>query len=131
LAGLDTPSDRSMILLQIIIQIGTGSTAAATTQLPLLLQFRHHLRIGGVAVNDGHARAGMSGILQGSLEKAPGAGASRVAESQKSMVAPMESITRVRCWVAPRRERNSQRHGELIAIIDSAAQPCDRSRAER
>jgi hypothetical protein len=95
LAGLDTPSDRSMILLQIIIQIGTGSTAAATTQLPLLLQFRHHLRIGGVAVNDGHARAGMSGILQGSLEKAPAAGASRVAESQKSMVAPMESITRV------------------------------------
>ena len=95
MAGQDTPSDRSMILLQIIIQTGTGSTAAATTQLPLLLQFRHHLRIGGVAVNDGHARAGMSGILQGSLEKAPGAAASRVAESQKSMVAPMESITRV------------------------------------
>ena len=85
-----------MILLQIIIQIGTGSTAAATTQLPLLLQFRHHLWIGGGAINVDHARAGMSGILQSSLEKAPVTAASRVAESQKSIVAPMESITRER-----------------------------------
>jgi hypothetical protein len=38
----------------------------------------------------------MSGILQSSLEKAPGAAASRVAESQKSIVAPMGSITRER-----------------------------------
>jgi len=61
-----------MILLQVVVQVGTGSTAAPATQLPLLLQFRDHLRVAGVAVDVDHARAGMTGSLQGPLEKALG-----------------------------------------------------------
>ena len=83
-AGLYAPFDRSRVLLQVIVQVGTGSTAAATTQLPLPLPFRHHLRIGGVAVYVDHPRAGMSGHLQSSLEEV--FGGSRIPRRRKPKV---------------------------------------------
>src|SRR5262245_53198508 len=72
LARIDSPFDRSMVLLQVVVQVGTGSTAAAPSQFPLPLQFRHDLRIARVAVHINHARAGMTRSLQSSLEKTPG-----------------------------------------------------------
>jgi hypothetical protein len=40
-----------MILLHDVVQIRTGTTATPTSEFTLLLQFRHDLGIGGVAVN--------------------------------------------------------------------------------
>ena len=74
LARIHSPFDCSMVLLHQVVQVWTGSTAAAATQFPLPLQFRKHLRIRGVAVYVDHARAGMTRSLQGSLEKALGGG---------------------------------------------------------
>src|SRR5262249_37435624 len=62
--------DRSMILLQIVIQIRTGPTAAAATQMSLLLQLCNHLRIRGVAVHIDHARPATPRNLYSALEKA-------------------------------------------------------------
>jgi hypothetical protein len=50
LAGIYPPFDRSMILFHNIIQVRTGSTATPAPQLSLLLQFRDHLWIRGVAI---------------------------------------------------------------------------------
>ena len=49
LVGVDPSFDRSMILFHNVVQVRTGATATTTAAFALLLQFRHHLRIGGVA----------------------------------------------------------------------------------
>jgi hypothetical protein len=51
LARIPAPFDRPMILLQIVVQVRTRSTAAAAIQISLLLQFCNHLRVGAEAVH--------------------------------------------------------------------------------
>ena len=55
LAGVDPSFDRSMILFHQIVQVRTRTTPTPTTQFALLLQFRHHLGIGPVAVDESGA----------------------------------------------------------------------------
>src|ERR1044071_3313610 len=50
LARIHAPLDRSMVLLQVVIQIRTSPTAAPST-LPILLQLCNHFRVRGVAVD--------------------------------------------------------------------------------
>ena len=57
LAGVDPSFDRSMILFHDVVQVRTGTTATPTSEFTLLLQFRHDLGIGGVAVNVEHPGA--------------------------------------------------------------------------
>src|ERR1044071_1088037 len=70
LARIHAPLDRSMILLQVVIQIRTSPTAAAATQIPLLLQLGNHLRIRGIAVHVDDAGPATPTDLQSALEKA-------------------------------------------------------------
>src|SRR5262249_46831514 len=70
LARIHAPLDRPMILLQVVIQIRTSPTAAAATQIPLLLQLCNHLRVRGVTVNIYYARPATPSNLECELEKA-------------------------------------------------------------
>src|SRR5262245_40721108 len=70
LTRIHAPLDRSMILLQIVIQIRTSPTAAAGTQIPLSLQLFNHFRVRGIAVDIDYARPATSRNLQSALEKA-------------------------------------------------------------
>src|SRR5215471_12374871 len=70
LTRIHAPLDRSMILLQIVIQIWTSSTAAAPTQILLVLQLGYHLRVRGISVDMDDARPATSRNLQSVLEKA-------------------------------------------------------------
>src|SRR5262245_11908662 len=70
LTRINTPLNRSMILLQIAIHIRTSPTAAAATQIPLVLQLFNHFRVRGIAVDIDYARPATSRNLQSALEKA-------------------------------------------------------------
>src|SRR5262245_19040755 len=71
LTRIHAPLDRSMILLQIVIQIQTSPTTAAATQIPLSLQLCNHFRVRGIAVDIDYARPAASRNLQSALEEAP------------------------------------------------------------
>ncbi len=51
LLGVDAPFHGPVVLLNDIVQVRTGATPAPTLQLPLLLQFRDHLRVRWIAVD--------------------------------------------------------------------------------
>ena len=67
MAGVDPSFDRSMILFHDVVQVRTGTTPTPTTKFALLLQFRHNLGIGRVAVNVDHPGARMTWSMQGVL----------------------------------------------------------------
>src|SRR5580765_7410489 len=73
------PLDRSMILFQIVIQIRTSPTAAAATQIPLLLQLFNHFRVRGIAVDIDYARPATSGTFRARWKKGFAAAALRSA----------------------------------------------------
>src|SRR5215471_11896027 len=70
LTGADPSFDRSMILFHDVVEVRTGTTPTPTTQFALLLQFRHRLGIGGVAVDVDHPGARVTRSKQGVPEEA-------------------------------------------------------------
>ena len=72
-----------MVLLHDIVQVWAGAAATPPAQLPLLLQFRHHLRVRRIAVHVDDPGPGMTGSLQGSLEEALGGNRVTVREEQE------------------------------------------------
>src|SRR5215467_6252187 len=61
-----------MTLFHDVVQVRTGTTPTPTTKFALLLQFRHHLGIGGVAVDVDYPGARVTRSKQGILEEALG-----------------------------------------------------------
>jgi len=94
LAGINPSFDRSVVLLHDMVQVGTNTTAATTTEFAFLLQFRHDVGISGIAVHVYDPGARVTGRSQGLLEKRLAAAASRRAVNRKSIVAPAESMAR-------------------------------------
>jgi hypothetical protein len=72
LAGVDPSFDRSMILFHDVVPVRTGTTVTPTTQFALLLQFRHDLGIGGIAIDVDHPGARATRSKQGVPEEALG-----------------------------------------------------------
>jgi len=70
LARIHAPFDRAMVLFHDIVQVWTRAASAATSQFPLLLQFRDHLRVRRIAVYIDYPRTGMTRRLQRFLEEA-------------------------------------------------------------
>ena len=74
MAGIHAPFDRAMVLFHDIVQVWTRAASAATSQFPLLLQFRDHLRVRRIAVYIDYPWTGMTRRLQRFLEEAFGRG---------------------------------------------------------
>jgi hypothetical protein len=63
-----------MILFHDVVQVRTGTTPTPTAQFALLLQFRHNLGIGSVAIDVDHPGARVTRRTQGVLKEALGGG---------------------------------------------------------
>jgi hypothetical protein len=94
LLGLHSSFDRSMILLQDVVQILDRSMSAAAAQGSFLFHSgnRRAVEAGLIGVDDAGLR--MRWIVESLAEQAFGRGGSRNADSRKSMVAPVESMAR-------------------------------------
>ena len=83
-----------MVLLRDVVQVPDRSAAAPTPQLAGFFQFRDHLGIGWVPVHIDHSRRGRPGDRKAFCKNRFAASASRLADSRKSIVAPVESTAR-------------------------------------
>jgi hypothetical protein len=61
-----------MILFHNVVQARTRTTPTPATEFALLLQLRHHIGIGGVAVDVDHPGARVTRSMQGVLEETLG-----------------------------------------------------------
>ncbi len=94
LLGLHSSFDRSMVLLQDIVQILDRSMLAAATQssFRFICGNRRAVEAGLISVDD--ARLRMRGALSAWRNRRLAAAASRNADNRKSIMAPVESMAR-------------------------------------
>ena len=89
--SVDPSFYRTVILLDDVIEIRNNATAASSTKHVLLFKLLDNGRVRRISIHINDARARMPGSGKCLLEEAPSTIRSRVSESKKSMVAPVES----------------------------------------
>src|SRR6266849_4344953 len=94
LLGVHAPFDRSVILLDDVVQVLNGSAPAAAAERPFLLNSCDRRAIDRRQIRIDDARLRVRSIAQALPNNRLASSASRNADSRKSMVSPAESIAR-------------------------------------
>ena len=94
LARADPAFDGPMILLQDVIEVLHGAVLAVLLQNTFGFELHNRRRVSGVLVGVDDPRVRMVRSPKALTRKRSAAAASRLAESKKSIVAPLESTAR-------------------------------------
>lgn len=96
LLGVHPAFDRTMVLLENVVQVLYRSVPATATKGPFLLKVGDGRAVDRRQIRVNDARLRMGAMVQRLAKQLFGKAASRSAESRKSMVAPAESMARYR-----------------------------------